>query len=527
MALKLGVDVGGTHTDAVILTEKNELIGAAKAMTTPDVTSGVIKSIELVLEKSGVDPAEIKLAAIGTTHCLNALVQRRGLAKVAAIRLSLPAGLGVEPMMDWPAELRHAVGNSYFFAEGGYEYDGREFKGLNHAQLKEIAKVIKERRLEAAAITGQFSPIRSDQELEAARVLKEELGDSFPISLSYEIGMIGLIERENSTILNAALVPVATAAANAFEEALRNMGIYARLFFSQNDGTLMSVDYAKKYPVLTILSGPTNSIRGAGFLTGYSDAVVLDIGGTTLIAGMLVRGFPRQSSSVVEIAGIRTNFRAPDLVYIGCGGGSVVKFVNGDVEIGPESVGYELITKGLAWGGHVVTTTDISLAAGYATVEGDRRCDPSRTKLLDRSFVQRAVAKIVENVEKAIDMVKTSPEPVPVILVGGGGIIVPPDHYNKLEGASKVIRPSAFQYANAIGAAIAQVSGEVDRVFSLEEQSREEALAKAKRMAIERAVAAGADPDKVEVVEVDEIFLAYLPSNAVRVRAKAAGPLKG
>jgi N-methylhydantoinase A/oxoprolinase/acetone carboxylase beta subunit len=525
MVLKLGVDVGSTHTDAVILTTKNEFIGAVKTPTTADVTNGVVNSIDMVLGRTGIDPAEIKLAAIGTTHCINAIVERRRLAKVAAIRISLPAGRGIEPMVDWPNDLRIAIGGTYFLVDGGYEYDGREFNSPNTDQLRETGRTILEKKFEAIAITGQFSPVRNEQEIEAARILRGIVGEEMSISLSHEIGIIGLIERENATILNSATIPVATAAAKAFEEALRKRDIHARLFFSQNDGTLMSVEYARKYPVLTILSGPTNSIRGAGFLTGLHDAVVVDIGGTTTLAGILVKGFPRQSSMSVEVGGVRTNFRMPDLISIGNGGGSVVRQRDGEVRIGPDSVGYNIVTKGIAWGGDTVTTTDIALAAGYAVIDDDPRCDASRTKRLDQEFVKKAREEIVENVERSIDMIKTSKESVPVILVGGGGIILPRSHYDKLRGVSRVIKPENFQYANAIGAAISQVSGEIDRVFSLEHQSREEVVKQSKQMAIEKALAAGADPKRVQIVDMDEIFLSYLPSNAARIRVKAAGPL--
>ena len=526
MTLKLGIDVGSTHTDAVILSARNEFVGAVKTPTTPDVTTGVVNGLDAVLQKTGADPSEVKLAAIGTTHCINAIVERRRLAKVAAVRISLPAGVGVEPMIDWPEDLKRAVGGTYFTVEGGYEYDGREFNRLDTSRLREIGRTVVEKTFDAISITGQFSPVRNDQEVEAAETLRGVVGDEIPVSLSHEIGIIGLIERENAAILNSATVEVAKAAARALEEALERRAIRAKLFFSQNDGTLMSVEYAKRYPVLTILSGPTNSIRGAGFLTGLNETVVVDIGGTTTLAGILVKGFPRQSSSAVEVGGVRTNFRMPDLVSMGNGGGSVVRKVDGRVTIGPDSVGYSIVTKGIAWGGSTVTATDVALADGYAEISGDPRVDVSRTKKLEKEFVKSAVSKIVENVEKSIDMIKTSRESMPVVLVGGGGIILPAYHYDKLKGSARVIRPPNFQFANAIGAAISQVSGEIDRVFSLEHQSRDEAMKQAKQMASDKAIQAGADPERVQIVDIDEVFLAYLPSNAARIRVKAAGPLK-
>src|SRR5207249_9309071 len=116
-------------------------------------------------------------------------------------------------------------------------------------------------------------------------------------------------------------------------------------FFAQNDGTLMGLDHALRYPVLTIGSGPANSVRGAAFLTGSSDSLVIDVGGTSTDVGVLVNGFPRESSQGVEIGGIRTNFRMPDLVTIALGGGTVVSGAPNSpdgIRIGPRSVGYRL-----------------------------------------------------------------------------------------------------------------------------------------------------------------------------------------
>src|SRR5256712_4803243 len=203
--------------------------------------------------------------------------------------------------------------------ERRYQYAGPDFNSLDTFKLKDIGRTIVEKKFDAISITGQLSPVRNDQEIEAAETLRGVVGDEIPISLSHEIGIIGLVERENAAILNSATVEVAKAAARALEEALERRAIRAKLFFSQNDGTLMSVEYAKRYPVLTILSGPTNSIRGAGFLTGLNETVVVDIGGTTTPGRVLLKGVPQQSSSAVEGGGVTTNFRKLDLVSMGDG----------------------------------------------------------------------------------------------------------------------------------------------------------------------------------------------------------------
>src|SRR5256884_6508717 len=125
--------------------------------------------------------------------------------------------------------------------------------------------------------------------------------------------------------MNACLRDLAVHIVEAFDSALRQVGIKAPLFLSQNDGTLMSVDYAERYPVATFASGPTNSMRGAAFLSGERDCAVVDVGGTTSDVGVLQHGFPREASVAIDIGGVRTNFRMPDVFSLGLGGGSIVR----------------------------------------------------------------------------------------------------------------------------------------------------------------------------------------------------------
>jgi N-methylhydantoinase A/oxoprolinase/acetone carboxylase beta subunit len=525
VVLRVGIDVGGTHTDAVILDDGNNIVEAVKTKTTQDVTSGILDALVKVLEVSGVDPAEIRAAMFGTTHCTNAIVERRELARTALIRVGRPGAEAIEPLVEWPEDLREAIGDIKYLVHGGHEYTGEEIVPLREDEVREVVKEIAEKGAESVAVCSIFSPVNADHEERVAKIIGEELGLDTPITLSHEIGSIGLLERENSAVLNAAVVKVAGRAIEAFERAMQDAGITdAALYLSQNDGTLMSADYARKYPILTIASGPTNSIRGAAFLTGMKDGIVVDIGGTTTLVGVLVKGFPRESSISVEIGNIRTNFRMPDLIATGCGGGTVVSSRDRAVVLGPQSVGYELSEKGLAWGGDTLTTTDIALSAGYAQID-DPQCDVSYLSELDDSFVREAVEKIIESLEESIDKIKTDSKSMPLVLVGGGGLLIPEDRYGTIEGVSRVTRPRSYQYANAIGAAIAQVSGEIDRIYSLETTGREEVIEDAKRTAVERAISAGANPDTVEVVDLEEIALPYLPGNAVRIRVKAAGDL--
>ncbi|MBD8006317.1 hydantoinase/oxoprolinase N-terminal domain-containing protein [Bacillus norwichensis] len=514
---RIGIDVGGTNTDAVILDEDFNVIAETKTPTTEDVSSGIYKAMKEVINSSNVPLSDIKYAMLGTTHATNAIVERKRLNSIAVIRLGAPATLAVKPLIGVPDDLREKLGKYVYIVQGGHEFDGREIMPLDEQELYLIAEEVKG-KVDSVAITSVFSPVSRSHEERAAEIIKEVLGEELPVSLSCEIGSVGLLERENATILNASVVNVAKTTINGFVNALREEGIQdARVFLGQNDGTLMSVDYALKYPILTVACGPTNSLRGASYLSGHDNAIVVDVGGTTTDVGVLVGSFPRESSLAVEIGGARTNFRMPDLVSVGLGGGTIVRIQeNGEFTVGPDSVGYRLTEKALVFGGDTLTTTDVIVALGKAEIG-----DSEKVRHLDRALLETIYEEMTSMVELAVDRMKTSADPVPVILVGGGSILVPAT----LEGASEVIRPKNHGVANAIGSAIAQVSGQVERVFSLDELGREKTLELAKQMAVNEAVEAGADPDTCEIVDIEDVPLAYLPGNATRVRVKAAGEL--
>jgi len=505
--LRLGVDVGGTNTDAVVLDAEDRLLAKAKVPTTPDVTKGIEAALAGVVEQ--VDRARITHAMFGTTHATNAVLERRGLRRVGVLRLGGPATQAIRPLFGWPADLREAVSAGERIVHGGIEFDGRELSPLDAEAVARFAGEVAG-RADAIAIASVFAPVSDEHERAAEEIVRKELGD-LPISLSSQIGSLGLLERENATVLNASLVDVARGVTSAIAGALERNGLRPVTFFAQNDGTLMDLEFAIRFPVLTIGSGPANSIRGAAYLTGRTDAIVVDVGGTSTDVGVLVRGFPRESSFGVEIGGIRTNFRMPDLVTIALGGGTIVT----EDALGPESVGYRILEEALVFGGSTPTLTDAGVA-GHRFVLGDRSALDQHGPLL-----AAAIARSDAMLADAIDRVKTSREAVTLVAVGGGAPLVPED----LAGTSEVLRPEHSDVANAIGAAIASVSGEVDRVFHPGAGGREAAIAEASSEAIERAVSAGAARDSVEVVEIEEVPLAYLTDPAVRIRVKAGGPL--
>ena len=511
--MRIGVDVGGTNTDAVLMDGAN-VVACVKSPTTEDVGGGIVRAVGDVLVRSNVDTAEINHVMIGTTQFTNAFVERDRLLEVAVIRLALPATDSLRPLVDWPRDLVEAIGRHTYMVHGGYEFDGRQIAPLDENELKQAAGDIKHKGIRSVAVSCVFAPVNSTMEQRAAQILRAELPE-VDITLSHEIGRVGLIERENAAVMNGSLVALARKVVGAFRDALKTLAIEAPCYISQNDGTLMSADYAERYPVMTFASGPTNSMRGAAFLSRHKDAIVVDIGGTTTDVGCLSQGFPRESAVAVDVGGVRTNFRMPDILAIGLGGGSRIHD-DAQLKVGPDSVSYQLSQRARVFGGDTLTATDIAVAAKAAKIG-----DPSRVSALDAELVSRGMDRMHVMVEQAIDRMKTTNKAVPVVLVGGGSVLI----NRKLSGVSEVHVPEHSAIANAIGAAIAQVGGQVDRVFSYETGGRDGSLARARREAIARAVAAGAEPTTVQIIEVEEIPLAYMPGGSVRVRVKAVGDL--
>jgi N-methylhydantoinase A/oxoprolinase/acetone carboxylase beta subunit len=510
MNLRVGIDVGGTNTDAVVL-DGRRLIAAAKRPTTADVTEGIVAALSAVIAEAAVPRAAITRVMIGTTHFTNAVVQRRDLRRTAVIRLGAPATELLPPFIDWPGEVTAAVSGRGMIVPGGFEFDGREISPFDAAHIRDAAAALGASGVEAVAISSVFSPVSDAHERRVAAMLAEVL-PGVAVVCSADIGRIGLLERENAAALNAALTGLAAQTTDAFIAALAAMGLDAELFLTQNDGTLMRMGTARRFPVRTFASGPTNSMRGAAYLSAVHDAIVLDIGGTTTDAGALEHGFPREAGAAVTVGGVRTNFRMPDLVSIGLGGGSIVS--EHGASVGPQSVGREIHTQARLFGGAVTTATDVAVALGRGSL--------GEAPALDGDLARRAGATIDAMLADLVDRVKVTADDMPVILVGGGALLV---GAAGIAGVTTVLRPEHGGVANAIGAALAQVSGEIDRVVSLADTDRRAAIAAATDQARRRATDAGAAPDRLTTVEVDEVPLAYLPGNAVRLHVKVVGDL--
>ncbi len=510
--MKIGVDVGGTNTDAVVLDARG-VVGWKKTPTTADVYSGIVTAITAAIEAGGVKLGDIDCVMIGTTQFTNAVIERKALLPVGVVRLALPAASAIPPLTDWPDDLVKVIGGNVHEIHGGYEFDGREIAPLDERAVAHAAQSMAKAGIRTAAVTSIFSPINGDMERRAAEIIQNEVPD-ITVSLSSELGQFGLLPRENSTIINASLAVLARRVVDAFKRALHELGLDVPLFISQNDGTLMRAKTVERYPVLTFASGPTNSMRGAVHLAGIADAMVVDIGGTTSDIGMLRNGFPRQSTHFVDVGGVKTNFRMPDVLAVGLGGGSIVR--NEGRSVGPDSVGFELTNRALCFGGDTLTATDIAVAGGWAEVG-----NAALVGSVPKATIANAREQMRSVLDVAVERMKTEPKDLPLLVVGGGSILVD----WPVKSVSDVIRPEFSSVANAVGAAIAQVSGECERVVSLSPANRESVMDDVRDEARSKAIEAGATPESVEILELEQVPISYLPGNPTRIRAKAVGDL--
>lgn len=533
--LRIGVDVGGTNTDGVIIdpsltsTSDKGIIAYHKSPTTTNPSDGINAAITHMFTSTtpAINPADVASVTIGTTHFVNAVVERdaKRLCKVAVMRLAGPFGKHAPPCVDWPADMRELVLGHWGSVKGGLEVDGILIAELDEEAVREQCREIQAKGIRSIVVNGVFSPIDTVylQEERAAKIIQEQLGADVDVVLSKEVANLGFLERENAAILNAAILPFARKTIRSFQDPIKNLGLICPVFLSQNDGTILSGEAASRLPIRTFSSGPTNSMRGAAFLTSGEETegkalMVVDVGGTTTDVGLLLaNGFPRQQAAYSDLAGVRMNFSCPDVKSIGLGGGSIVRKGPGAVKttVGPDSVGYKITEKAIVFGGDVLTTTDATVAYHSDMHIGNPELIKGK---LSGEELEEVQAVIKQKLEKVIDMMKTSPEDLPVLLVGGGAVISP----DELKGASKVLKPRWSGVANAIGAAMAGISAVIDTVKSTENKSTTKLLEEISAEAIEKTVAAGASRESVKIVEMETLPLQYI-ANKSRFIVRAAG----
>jgi len=335
MALLLGVDTGGTYTDAVLIRDESEVIASAKSLTTrQDLAIGVGGAVRAVLEHTGVEPAEISMAALSTTLATNALVEGQG-GRVALIYIGFSA-------QDLERHgLRDALkGDPALILAGGHTHAGSEAAPLDKEALIAFLET-ESAGISGFAVAGVFATRNPAHELEVARIIQERT--DVPVTCSHQLSAkLNGPKRALTAVLNARLIGMIDRLINRAAETFVTLGIEAPMMVVRGDGALMSAEQARARPIETILSGPAASIVGARWMTGAEHALVSDIGGTTTDVALIERGLPKIDPDGAQVGGFRTMVEAVAMRTTGLGGDSQVH-LNGDglrggVTLGPRRV---------------------------------------------------------------------------------------------------------------------------------------------------------------------------------------------
>lgn len=335
MALLLGVDTGGTYTDAVLIRDEKEVIASAKALTTrQDLAIGVGGAVRAVLEQSGASPTEVSLAALSTTLATNALVEGQG-GRVALIYIGFS-----EQDLDRHGLNEALKGDPALILSGGHTHAGSEAKPLDTEALIAFLET-ESAGVSGFAVAGVFATRNPAHELEVAKIIQERTGA--PVTCSHQLSAkLNGPKRALTAVLNARLIGMIDQLINRAADTLAHIGIEAPMMVVRGDGALMSAQQARSRPIETILSGPAASIVGARWMTGAENALVSDIGGTTTDVALIERGLPKIDPEGALVGGFRTMVEAVAMRTTGLGGDSQVHLntdgLNGGVTLGPRRV---------------------------------------------------------------------------------------------------------------------------------------------------------------------------------------------
>jgi N-methylhydantoinase A/oxoprolinase/acetone carboxylase beta subunit len=317
----LGIDTGGTYTDAAIVEmEESTILAKAKSRTTyHDLAVGIAQAVDNVLEVSEFDSSNIGLVGVSTTLATNSILEGKG-GRAGLI------GIGWEPESDWKLGATRQV-----FISGGHDVRGEEVTPLI---LDEVLEAVEEMKgLDTVAVSSLFSVYNKSHE----RLVTENIRESLrvPVVMGHQLTTeLGIQERTVTAVLNARLIPMIDQFLSDVESSMKARGIRAQIMVLKGDGTLMNIRTARERPVETVLSGPAASSMGGRILAGVDSCIIVDIGGTSTDIAFLEDGFPRISREGATVGDWRTRVRAVDMWTSALGGDSeIIAHIDGTVEI--------------------------------------------------------------------------------------------------------------------------------------------------------------------------------------------------
>ena len=429
--LMIGVESSDEAARAVLL--DGGTIRASVAHTAP-AGAGRVADLLGELVQLAPEAGQARGVAVATTFFETALAQRVGLARVGCVRLTESDDDAVPPLFGWPADLLAQVDGGHALLRGGCGHDGTRTDGPTSGQLAEVGARLTADGARAFAVTAVVAPVDATAEREAGLALQALFPD-IPVALSLALGTIGLLDRENTTVLNAALLPLATRATADLDAEVSAVLPGVRPYLTRPDGTVMELPFASLFPVFTVGSVGAARLRGAARQAGYAVCLVAEVVAGQRRVAVVRDGEPTWSPHGRTVAGVRTAL--PSLEMAAVEGGEH---------------GWALAAR----------STGVGEAPWVAAHEG----------------VGMPVAASQE-----------------------------------------------VAWAVAIGAASTRIAGLVDRIVPGGRQRDGQVVEQARGLASQQALLAGAVEDSISVLDVEEIPLAYVPGDLVRLRVRAMGEL--
>ncbi|MCU0591709.1 MAG: hydantoinase/oxoprolinase family protein [Desulfobacterales bacterium] len=521
----IGLDVGGTHTDVVLLDNAGLLREAKVTTDASDLFHSVLKGLDAVTE--GVDAAAIRRIVLSTTLTTNAVIQNT----IPAVGMIVSAGPGIDP--------EHFRTNPHYVCvKGSIDHRGREVEPIRPEEIQAAAEHFRENGIRQVGVVGKFSVRNPAHEIR----IGELLGDSFDkVFLGHRVsGSLNFGRRIATTYLNAAVYPIHKSFFDAVTNSLSAKGMHLPLRLLKADGGNMKLEASVEFPAQTILSGPAASVMGAVAMAARDeDAIVMDIGGTTTDLAVLIGRAPVLDPHGIAIGSYQTLIRSLETLSIGMGGDSAVRFQNGRLSVGPDRKGPAML-----FGGSVPTPTDALAVMGDMTHDD---CGPACAGLksmaaqmgisvetLANEVIETACRAMLAAAERLTAHINGKPvytlhdfkegyrvQPRSVLVLGGPAPYFA-RHLQRLTPMQVRVVPR-WQVANAIGAALARTTCEVGLFADTEQRvvnapaenflqaitdgyDLEAATAQALDLLRVKALERGANPDylEMEVVETQQ-----------------------
>lgn len=541
----IGLDVGGTHTDVVLLGREG-LIREFKVPTdASDLFTSVLKGLEKVTD--GIDPAKIDRAVLSTTLTTNAIVQDQN-PKVGMI---VSAGPGIDPEL-------YRTNPHYYAVSGSIDHRGREVEPVDKDEIRKLGEKLKADGIRNIGIIGKFSIRNPDHEIWIQDLLKADFGKMF---LGHRIsGNLNFPRRIATTYLNTTVYPIHKKFFDAVKKSLAQKGLVIPIHLLKADGGTMSLDASLDFPGQTILSGPSASVMGAtAFASTEAESLVLDIGGTTTDMAILIDRIPLLDPVGITLGDFKTLIRSLETRSIGVGGDSAVRAADGEFTIGPDRKG-----PAMAYGGPLPTPTDALYVLDIMKEDGDRQAAVKGMQPLAealgrtveetaRAVFDRTCRMILDQAQLMVEAINSKPvytvhelreglqvNPTRLLVLGGPAPYFA-DRLRELSSFEVEVVPR-WKVANAVGAALARTTCEValfadtqqevatapeeDYMESVDRNySSERAVKKAFELLKQKALKMGADEtdldmEVTEALQFNMVRGFYTAGRNIRVRVQ-------